>query len=158
MPQPRCLMAVRPVVTFPPMTLRAVATVFLLALAGCGGDAGGSVDDNFSIEPQQVIQSDSGTLRIEIRSAPHPAVRGVNRFRLDITGAAGAPAEGLQIAVQPWMAAHGHGTSVVPLVKPLGAGSYEVDQVYLYMAGAWQLRLTFSAPESDSAAPTLDVP
>src|SRR5215831_261190 len=124
------------------------------ALAGCAGDAGAPANDTFSAEPQQVISSDNGTFHIEIWSAPHPAVRGVNRFRLDVTDSAGAPASGLAIAVQPWMPAHGHGTSVVPQVMPLGAGSYEIDQVYFYMAGSWQLRMSFA---NDSAAPWFDI-
>jgi len=137
---------------------RALAVGLLVsALGGCGGDADASAGATFSAEPQQVLTSDQGRLHIEIRSAPHPAVRGVNRFRLYLTDPAGAPADGLAIAVQPWMPAHGHGTSVVPQTMALGPGQYEIDQVYFYMAGDWQLRMTFSAAETDSAAPSFDI-
>src|SRR5262245_30114273 len=160
MPQANGLMAIGRVGTVSAMALRGstfVAVVGFLtgALGGCGGDAGGPASDPFSTEPQQVIGSDRGALHIQIWSAPHPAVRGVNRFRLDVTDSTGAPASGLAIAVQPWMPAHGHGTSVVPQVMPLGAGSYEIDQVYFYMAGSWQLRMSFA---NDSAAPWFDIP
>ena len=80
-------------------------------------------------------------------------------MRLDLTDAAGGgPVDGLTVSVQPWMPAHGHGTSIVPSVMPMGSGAYEIDDVYLYMAGTWQVRIAFSGTESDTAVPSFDIP
>ena len=55
------------------------------------------------------------------------------------------------------MPAMGHGTTVVPSVSPAGEGVYDLSNVYLYMAGQWQLRTSMSGGASDSAAPDLMV-
>lgn len=66
--------------------------------------------------------------------------------------------DGLAVSVVPWMAAHAHGTSVVPIVTPRGDGRYLVTEVALFMPGAWQLRTSFEGKITDRVAPTVDVP
>ena len=134
-----------------------LCSLVLCGLAACGSDAGG-VRANFPAAPQQMIVSDHGVLHIAVRTAPDPPIRGDNRVRLDVTDAAGMPIDGLDLTMQPWMPAHSHGTSVTPAVAPQSGGVYEVDNVYLYMAGTWQLRLSFSGTETDTATPVFDIP
>ena len=131
--------------------LRVAVGALALLLAGCG-DAGGRGSE------RQTIMSDHGLLRIEVRPTPDPPVRGDNVVQLVITNAAGAPVDGLQLDAQPWMPAHGHGTSVIPTVTAQGGGQYQLDHVYLYMAGTWELRLAFTGTESDTATPAFSVP
>ena len=106
----------------------------------------------------QTIMSDHALLHIDVLPAPDPPIRGTDTIDLVVTDGAGAPIDSLQIAAQPWMAAHGHGSSVIPTVTPQGGGRYQLTNVYLYMAGTWELRLTFSGSESDTATPIFDIP
>ena len=128
----------------------AIASVLLFA--ACGGDAGTHASQH------QAIVSDHSLLHIDLLPAPDPPIRGSDTIDLSITDGSGAPVDGLQIAAQPWMPAHGHGTSVTPTLAAQGGGRYQLQNVYLYMAGTWELRLTFSGPESDTATPTFDIP
>ena len=126
--------------------------VCALLLAACGSDAGTRASQH------QTIKSDHSLLHVDVLPAPDPPVRGSDTIDLSITNAAGAPVDGLQIDAQPWMPAHGHGTSVTPTLVAQGGGRYQLENVYLYMAGTWELRLTFSGPETDTATPTFDIP
>jgi hypothetical protein len=130
--------------------VRLIASVLLLA--ACGSDAGTRTSQH------QTLLSDHSLFHVDILPAPDPPVRGTDTIDLSITNASGAPVEGMQIAAQPWMPAHGHGTSVVPMLAEQGGGRYQLQNVYLYMAGTWELRLTFSGQESDTATANFDIP
>jgi hypothetical protein len=97
--------------------------------------------------------SDSGKLQIEASTGPdQPPTRGVSTVSLDISDATtGEPADGLEVAVVPWMPAMGHGTSVKPAVEAKGNGRYVVSRVNMYMGGKWDLRITISGAATDSA-------
>jgi hypothetical protein len=97
-------------------------------------------------------------LHLDVMPTPDPPVRGDVSVDLVITDSAGGPVDNLQVAAQPWMPSHGHGTSVVPTVMALGGGHYRIDHVYFYMAGTWELRLTFSGRENDTATPAFSIP
>jgi hypothetical protein len=43
------------------------------------------------------------------------------------------------IEIVPWMPAHEHGTSVLPIIKELGKGEYSVEQVNFSMPGLWEI-------------------
>lgn len=131
--------------------MRWVAACAFLFVA-CGGDASPRTSQH------QTILSDHQLLHVDVLPAPDPPIRGTDTVDLAITDASGAPVDGLQITAQPWMAAHGHGTSVTPTLAAQGGGHYQLENVYLYMAGTWELRLTFAGPESDTATPTFDIP
>ena len=53
----------------------------------------------------------------------------------------GSPVDGLEVAVEPFMPAMGHGTSTPTLHAAEGNGKYLLTEVYLYMPGVWELRL-----------------
>jgi YtkA-like protein len=128
--------------------------LFVCALIFAACDSGGSTRTS----QHQTIMSDHSLFHVDVLPTPDPPIRGTDNVILSITDAAGAPVDGLQIDAQPWMPAHGHGTSVVPTLSAQGGGRYQLQNVYLYMAGTWELRLTFSGPESDTATPTFDIP
>ena len=144
--------------------MKSVLTRALLVVvafgAGCGGTlpAGPDTPPSFPAEALVAMPSSAGNFRIELRTDPQPPVRGAQRGELVITGPAGDAADGLVVSVLPWMPAHGHGSSVVPSVSPQGGGRYLVDQLYLYMAGIWELRTTISGQVNDEAAPQFQVP
>lgn len=112
----------------------------------------------FALEPLQTVASASGRLSVAIRTWPSPPVKGVNVVQYVVASGDGAGTGGLAIDVVPWMPADGHGTSVVPAVVDQGGGVYQIDRVYLFMQGRWELRSRIAAgAQSDSAVPTLDV-
>jgi hypothetical protein len=85
-------------------------------------------------------------------------VRGENRFDLEIVQTdTGAAVEGLSLAVTPWMPAMGHGTSVRPSVSDVGGGHYQIDGVYLFMPGLWELRIAITGSIRDDAAPRFEI-
>ncbi|MGZ3417958.1 MAG: FixH family protein [Polyangiales bacterium] len=129
----------------------------VIMLSGCGTSA---PDEGFGA--LETVTSDGG-LSIAVRASPSPVVRGVDSFELTVTKADHTVA-GLSIDVEPWMAAHGHGTSVKPEVTTLGDGKFLVKNVSLFMPGRWELRthLTGSSPDQtvidDHATILVDVP
>jgi hypothetical protein len=144
--------------------MRSLGLAFALALvavgvAGCGAPPpADSGPPNFPADALMVLPSSSGGLRIEVRTDPQPPVRGSIRGQLVITGPGGEAVDGLDVAVVPWMPAHGHGTSVQPTVSRQDDGSFLVDQLYLYMAGTWELRTTISGAVADDAVAQVQVP
>jgi len=143
--------------------LRAAFTfACLAACAGCGGGDGGAPSSgaSFAGAPYAVVASDSGRLRVELRTASGEAPeRGTNEVELTVLDASSsAPEDGLVLDVVPWMVAMGHGTSVVPSITPRGGGRYVITNLALYMPGRWELRTRLADGQDDHASPTLDVP
>jgi hypothetical protein len=133
---------------------RSFAVVLASLAAACSGGAG-SGEQVFPLQ----LESKSGTLHVEVHTSPEPPVRGSITAELTITNAAdGSPADGLALAVKPWMPAMNHGTSVTPTVMAEGGGKYLVGNLYLFMPGLWEIRTTFSGPTADYAAPALQIP
>jgi hypothetical protein len=129
-------------------------TVGLLA---CGGtSSAGSIsssDSTFAVDAYASIASAQNAYRIEIRTAPEqPPGRGAVGVRLTVKTASGAPADGLTIGVVPWMPAHGHGSAVGPTVSAEGDGVYEVENLYLFMPGDWELRMSIEGKEGGDRA------
>jgi hypothetical protein len=147
--------------------LERVAVALALAVAGCssggreqggGSGAGSGAPPTFPGDPLTTTPTDTGSLRIDVRTSPQPPVRGTIGVELAITNAAdGTPVDGLTLDVKPWMPSMGHG-SAVPSVTAEGAGKYLVTDVYLYMPGLWQLQTKLSGPVADNATPSFDVP
>lgn len=83
---------------------------------------------------------------------PAPPARGTNTWNVKISGADGAPLDGAQVDVKPFMPKHGHGSSVVPTVTPTGAGTYAITNLNLFMPGLWTITITAkSGTTTDSA-------
>jgi len=134
------------------------ATVFAI---GCGGSANGSAgaDLTFDAKPFETVRSDSGALVVAVYAqAGHAPTRGVNAFRYLVTDANGAPVEGVQLTVSPWMPDMGHGSSVVPKVTAAGTGAFVLTDVYFAMPGRWDLLSTFAGPITDAAKPSFQIP
>ena len=132
-----------------------VAAIF----AGCGSTSDAADGPHsFPEAPYAVIVSEKKHLTIEVRTGPtQPPARGHAEVELLVLDEQGAPVDGLQLGVTPWMPAMGHGTSVTPIVQGAGDGKYVVRDVVMYMAGRWELRTTFSGGVTDSATPVFDV-
>jgi hypothetical protein len=131
--------------------------LFAFAL-GCGSSDTSSLT-SFPAAPYQTLPSTNGALSIEVRLAPEqPPPLGQSAAELTVIDAAtGAPEDGLQIAVVPWMPAMGHGASVVPTVTASGQGRYVVSNLFLFMPGTWELRTTLTGKDTDSVTPAFSV-
>lgn len=79
--------------------------------------------------------------------------KGRNVWTVKITDAVtGAPLDGLSIQVTPRMPDHpNHGTLAV-VVTPLGAGIYDLDPLYLWMAGLWNVKVDIQRSDAGGAA------
>jgi hypothetical protein len=125
------------------------------ACAGCSSGTGPSA--GFPASPFSTVMTDSGTLRVEVRTSPQPPSRGGIDAELTITDATtGAPRDGLTLQIRPWMPAMNHG-AIMATITPQGHGKYLVTEVDLYMAGLWELRTTISGPVSDHVAPQFEI-
>lgn len=114
--------------------------------------------DSFPQAPLIVVDSTGGALHIELRSAPEPLVRGQNVGQISVTDGAGQPVDGLSMELLPWMPSHGHGTSVKTVTTPAGVGVFIANPLYLFMAGQWELRMTFDGGVHDTATAIVDIP
>jgi hypothetical protein len=136
---------------------RIVAALVMMAAAGCSS-GGPAETTGFVAGPLITVNSQSGQLKIDVRTSPQPPERGTNDVELTITGAAdGLARDGLALGIKPWMPAMGHGSSIVPIIAPKMNGKYLVSNVDLFMPGLWQLRLTISGQAEDYAAPAFEI-
>ncbi len=134
-----------------------VTLVFLSVLAGACGSSP-AVQQGFGSTPLVTVTSASGTLQVAVYTNPQSPTAGNVAVRYFISETASSqPVDGLSLAVVPWMPAMGHGTSVVPSVSAAGGGVYNLSNVYLFMAGQWQLRTAISGGATDSVTPDLMV-
>lgn len=137
--------------------------LFIAALAlGCAGAPDGTEGtggaDSYPQTPYATVMTDSGALRVAVRTAPaQPPPRGVITVEYAITAPDGRGRDGLDISITPWMPEMGHGTSVEPVVEALGDGRYQVSNLALYMPGRWELRTTLAGEVTDHVVVNLDV-
>lgn len=139
------------------MRSRLLLAVLLPSAAACSAGGDGPAATDFPSAPYAHVDCVGGACAIDVRTSPQPPQVGVNRVQLTIRGRDGEALDGLTVDVTPTMAAHGHGSSVHPMVTPRGGGLYVVDDVSTYMAGTWELRTTLRGPVTDEATIVLDV-
>jgi hypothetical protein len=127
----------------------------LVALVGCSSETSSDGTERAAA----IATSASGLLRINARTVDGEApVRGENPFDIEILRAHDEVGiEGLELTVTPWMPAMGHGTSVRSMVTEVGAGHYRADDVYLFMPGLWELRISIMGSIHDDAAPRFQI-
>ena len=148
--------------TFPVLCTIGICSASL----GCSSSQSSTSTASFQTAPCRSFLTDKGVFSVSLWTAPEqPPARGVNRVKLEVSDTAtGALADGLSVAIVPWMPAMGHGTSEVPTVLEQGSGIYIASNVNFFMPASWQLRMAFSTNEdgstgvTDSAYPTFDVP
>jgi hypothetical protein len=85
-------------------------------------------------------------------------MRGANAFDVEVRRISdGAALDGLELTITPWMPVMGHGTSARPVVSDIGSGHYLAENIYLFMPGLWELRISLSGPLRDDAAPSFEI-
>jgi hypothetical protein len=127
----------------------------LVALAGCSSETSSDGTEGAAA----IATSASGMLRINAKTVDGEApVRGDNPFDIEILRVEDEIGiQGLQLTVTPWMPAMGHGTSVRSTVTEAGDGHYRADDVYLFMPGLWELRISIMGSIQDNAAPRFQI-
>jgi hypothetical protein len=129
-----------------------------LALVACGSSPP-QKDADFPAQPLMTLTSDSGHLRVEVRTSPQqPPTRGISRVEFVVRDAATSETRsGLTLDTVTWMPAHNHGASVVPTVAETAPGTYVLSDVDFFMSGTWEL-VTNISPNSDHVAPSFQIP
>lgn len=147
---------------------RAWLAIACAAATSCGGDDGkpradADADALFTsctddpraerVQAGMAKPGEAGLLTVTLLdAAPAPPAKGTNRWTIRITDRAGAPVDGLVVAVVPFMPDHNHGSSLKPTVAPTGApGEYAVDTLYFFMLGLWRVTVTTTGPTADTA-------
>jgi len=139
------------------MKLHLLSALSLLLLA-CGDDSGGTGGAGGNTigcmnDPRAMIytadmmlpMSVSGNLKFElVNSMPGPPIKGTDTWMLKLLDHNNQPVTGAMLKVTPFMPDHGHGTSVVPTITPMG-DSYQISNLYLFMAGLWMVTIEVDA-------------
>ncbi|HWV38090.1 MAG TPA: FixH family protein [Vulgatibacter sp.] len=138
-------------------SLRLLPAILLLSIAAaCGSDD--PKDPEFTGDPLATITSDSGALRLEIRTSPQPPTKGPVDVEVAVVDSeSGAPVDDLSIEVSPWMGSMGHGSNTVD-ADALGEGRYLATGALFSMPGPWELRFAISGAIDDTAeTPSFEV-
>ena len=86
----------------------------------------------------------SGTIQFVLVSAqPAPPGKGNNTWTLKLLDSSGAPIQNATIAIKTWMPMMRHGSSIAPRQTANADDTYSISNLYLTMAGIWQV--TFAA-------------
>jgi hypothetical protein len=101
----------------------------------------------------------SGQLQFVLVSArPAPPGKGDNTWTLKVLDATGAPVQNATFAIKTWMPMMHHGSSIAPGHSANPDGTYSISNLYLIMAGIWQVTFTAqSGAMKDSAMYTFCV-
>jgi hypothetical protein len=124
---------------------------------GTSTDTGVEVADYPSDRAPLLTTQTQGGLEVALWLDEAGPARGTNAGWLRVE-AAGAPVDGLSLAVVPLMPSMGHGTHVTPVVTPRGEGYYRVEEILFTMAGPWELRVEITGSRTDEAVFALHVP
>jgi hypothetical protein len=131
----------------------------LASLAACGPSTAHEAATSFPQTPFAVQEGVDDRWRVELRTAPTPPPRGAFDAELRVLDREGRGVEGLDVKLVPWMPAMSHGSNL-PRTSALAGGRYVVDDVLVYMAGRWTLRvsLTESGGRTVETGFDIDVP
>ena len=157
------------------LAFASLSASLLASLAACG-HSGGGPDAYVTVDCSTVTGVDtfvvglekmgtSGMLDFKLMSSmPAPPSHGFNTWVLQVnsmaSGVVGAPLDGVQLEVLPYMPAHKHDSGVPVGVQPAGMpGQYTLTPVNLWMPGVWQTTINATAgTASDTAVYNFCIP
>jgi len=96
-----------------------------------------------------------GTLGFTLMTAePAFPIRGDNTWIIQINqmagGVAGAPVDGVDMQVTPFMPDHGHPSGKTVTIEPTGtAGQYELAPINFWMPGLWETTIDAASASGD---------
>ncbi|MGE0326121.1 MAG: FixH family protein [Polyangiaceae bacterium] len=141
-------------------------TASALLLAACSSDSdgndgsGGTGNTEFSCKDATDTFSaglskmtTTGMFEVMLMDAdPAPPAKLANTWMVHIKDANGDNVSGATLTVNPNMPAHGHGSSKAVAVTDMGDGMYQLDPVYMQMAGHWAVPISVTmGADTDSA-------
>lgn len=131
---------------------RAVATFGVgLALLCPGSNFG--CDTGSEAGSTESGEREAGSLQIHAGFADGAAPsKGSNSMVIQVFDATGLAILDANVALEPLMPAHGHGSTSAPTVMNLGRGYYRSDDVVLFMAGEWQITITATTVDDSGRA------
>lgn len=111
-----------------------------MAEAGCASE---DRDDVYMLGMEKV--GPALTVRF-VDAMPAPPARYDNTWTLEVLDSAtGMPVDDAELVVEPFMPDHNHGTGIEAKVTKLAEpGQIELEPVYLFMPGLWEVRLHFT--------------
>lgn len=119
-----------------------------MGAGGAGGSTIGCMNDMRAMTYTADLvlpMSVTSNLKFElVNSMPGPPIKGTNTWMLKLLDKNSQPVTGATLKVTPFMPDHGHGTSVVPTITPVG-DSYQISNLYLFMAGLWMVTIEVDA-------------
>ena len=124
------------------------------SLVACGG---APVDSSALPYPATAISSNGSWHLVSTVSGGAPIVRGVHDVDVQVARTEdGGVASGLVLDCTPWMPAMGHGSPYDGEAAEVGEGHYRFQDVSLFMAGVWELRVALN-PGGEHAVLAFDV-
>jgi hypothetical protein len=75
---------------------------------------------------------------VDAEPAP-PQAEVYNKLRVRVTDGGGQPMDDVALVIHTLMPEHNHGVTVPIKVTPLGQGEFEINPLYLFMAGFWEI-------------------
>jgi hypothetical protein len=132
-------------------------------VAGCSGAGQADLamtdpgsDSDFFEQPGAVATTTKNDLTVSLYSLPKASlVRGNNRVQLEVDAEEGTP--DLDIELETFMPAMGHGPSQQPELVEVSTNRYTFDKVVLNMPGLWELHVHFSGDVRDELVFEFDV-
>ena len=116
-----------------PLTLCLVGALALIG-TGCGSEAAPEATRAEAL-------SESGSFSVTADPDTWETTVGQTSFVLNFADDKG-PVHVDSVAVEPWMPAHGHGSSKTPVTTMKGHGVWLIEEVVYTMPGEWALNIT----------------
>jgi hypothetical protein len=104
-------------------------------------------DPLMAYAPDMSQEGTSSTLKFVLLDAdPAPPNLANMTWTLKILDASGAPVKDANFtSIKTWMPQHGHPSTAIPVPSNNQDGTYTIKNVYLYMAGVWQVTFNVTA-------------
>jgi len=90
-----------------------------------------------------VVKLLNNTFLVNGKALSQAPAKGTDTWTIEVDDGAGNPADGIVTGVSPYMPDHRHGTTPV-MVTAVGAGTYTLAPLYLYMSGYWEITVNLS--------------
>ena len=86
-------------------------------------------------------RSEKGDFTLQLIVGNNRLGLGTNTLDIALRDRFGKEVQGALIKVTPWMPVMGHGVWEKPVLREVGGGNYQVDNVSIIMAGIWELKV-----------------
>jgi hypothetical protein len=114
----------------------------------CSGDF-----DRYEAGMSRLAEPGGITVELEESAPAPPVVKEDNVWWLRLTDGEGAPIEGAELVVTPYMPKHLHGSAEV-VVEELGAGRFKLSPIDLMMPGVWEIPVSITPAHAEASEVT----